>query len=392
LLIVVCLFGFVDMTGDENMTKKKREELNWGHWIAGQSGVVSFAVADPGTAKTVSHEQHARDTEKEFIGIELSTQVPEDIGGYPKLSELKHGDHVHEVMRMVPMESLVKASLQPTVVLMDEFGSIAPGMQAAALGLICKGLGPQSTIYAAGNPGGSAANGCDLTPPMVNRMHIAEWQIDTDGHDEGMSNGLVFPPPSAPVVPRNFMDYFPQWGSQIVSFLKTMPGLRQELPDKAENRCKPWPSLRSWTNLGKCLAGASSVDASIKTRNGLILGNVGEATGKQFIKYLELNELPNPEDILRDPSQINNIKRSDLVTTIMGTIMKNVQDDNTPDRWEALKDIVEVIHKKNEEQATSMYSVIESLKPSNYTARVRTGAWREMAQTLADSVTTGGDK
>ena len=72
--------------------------------------------------------------------------------------------------------------------------------------------------------------------------------------------------------------------------------------------------------------------------------------------------------------------------------MKNVQDDNTPDRWEALKDIVEVIHKKNEEQATSMYSVIESLKPSNYTARVRTGAWREMAQTLADSVTIGGDK
>ncbi len=67
------------------------------------------------------------------------------------------------------------AHLTPSVILFDELTNAGHAIQAAALQLMQDGI-PGCWMYAAANPPDLAAAGVDLTPPMVNRLCILQWE------------------------------------------------------------------------------------------------------------------------------------------------------------------------------------------------------------------------
>src|SRR5262249_19172149 len=161
-----------------------KRKTNWAFFVAGQAGVVPVAFGCPGVAKTASCRALALATNRKFISFVLQHHMPEDFGGFPVVRTVDHDGKQHEMMRRIPDEKIVMAHLSPSVVLLADLTNAGHAIQAAALQLIQEGI-PGSWMFAAANPPDLAAAGVDLTPPMVNRLCILQWEADEQGWDHG---------------------------------------------------------------------------------------------------------------------------------------------------------------------------------------------------------------
>lgn len=378
------------------------KQLNWGFWIPGQIGIVSYCEAMPGVAKTASAAALAKQTGRWFLPIMLTQWLPEDLGGFPVAREMTVGEageflgidpdllggqqgKLHGMLK-IPDVRLQLARKIPTLCLMDEFGSVPHSTQAAALTIINDGLGANCWMFAAGNPLEAAASGAEITPPMVNRICVVQWEFDIQAHQQGLSNNDVYPTPDVPIVPSDWKTYFGKWGTLVASFLKQYPACRQNFPSAPEEACRPYPSPRSWTNAANCLAAGESVGANVETMQSMTSGLVGNAASVQFWQWLGTQDLPDPEAILANPA-MEVPSRGDLLTAIVKSVVGALERESTPERWEAAIDFVEHVYKTvSEEVAMACRGAIWILKPSGYSPKVRKGAWREMdAETVKTS-------
>src|SRR5262245_32949922 len=156
-----------------------RTQTNWAYWIAGQAGVIPVALGMPGVAKTESTRALANSTGRMFLPVMLDQILPEDLGGYPVVRQFEHNGQALDVVQRVHDEKFIRARLEPSVMLIDELTNVGHAQQAAALQLMAEGI-QCCWIFAAANPPEQAAAGVELTPPMVNRLCILNWEIDRD--------------------------------------------------------------------------------------------------------------------------------------------------------------------------------------------------------------------
>lgn len=361
------------------------KQTNWAYWIAGQTGVIPLALGMPGVAKTESTRALSVAAGRRFLAVMLDQILPEDLGGYPVVKELEHnglyGVEKIEVMRRVHDEKFVMARLEPSIILVDELTNTGHSTQAAALQLMAEGI-KGCWIFAAANPPEQAAAGVELTPPMVNRLCVLKWEIDRDAIKDGWRNGLSFPSPSVPLLPPHWMDYAPKWGALMCEFESHFPDLLDAYPKDPAKASQPFPSPRSWTNVIKLLAAADSVDANDEVRSALVYGCVGTAAGTQFLTWLSQQDLPNPEDILADPSSLRLPLRGDLAVAIMSSVLARVAANNTPDRWERGRDVLGVAFGQSQEIAVAAHGRLWKAKPMSYLPQDRNGVFSKMNQLL----------
>jgi hypothetical protein len=265
------------------------------------------------------------------------------------------------------------------VLLIDELTNVGHAQQAAALQLMAEGI-EGCWIFAAANPPDQAAAGVELTPPMVNRLCVLRWEVDRDAIRTGWRNGLQFPAPSIPVLPADWRDYLGKWGSLLCEFEARFPDLIDAFPADIAQASQPFPSPRSWTNVIKLLAAAESVDADESVQAKLINGCVGEGAGTQFLKWLTEQCLPHPEDLLANPSRLVLPRRGDLAMAIVASVLNSVRQRNTPDRWEAGRDVVGVAFEQSQEIAIAAYSKLWQCKPQGHSPKPRTGVFQTMNQ------------
>lgn len=314
-------------------------QTNWAPLIAGQAGVVPLSLGIPGVAKTAFFECLAM-------------------------------VHVLE-------EARLRAELEPSVVLLDELTCAGHSIQAAALQWV-NNPSANCWMFAAANPPDKAAAGVDLTPPMVNRLCVLPWETPVEAIREGWRNGLAFPDPQVPLLPNNWRDYLAKWGVLLDEFIQRFPDRLEAYPKDPAKAAEPYPTPRSWTNVIKLLAAAESVSASKNVRRLLTVGCVGDGAGAEFLAFLDMQALPDPEEVLASPETLQLPRRGDLAVAIVKSILARVETDNSCSRWERCCDVFERTYSQNKEVAMAGYGKLWKLKPADYNPPRRNGVFVEM--------------
>ena len=196
-------------------------------------------------------------------------------------------------------------------------------------------LSDEIAVVAAANPPEHAADGWDLAPPLANRFCHLDWPLDVNTWVDGMTSGfghLADPPivdaarlSSARIRAR----------SAIAAYIRSRPGHLYALPENGTMAGRAWPSPRSWTMAAELRAHAELAGVSPAVWQLLLVGAVGPAAAMEHLAWLAEGELPDPEQVLRDPDSLVLPPRADRVYATLSAIAAAVVADNSPPRWEA---------------------------------------------------------
>jgi hypothetical protein len=360
-----------------------KRQLNWQAYIPLQIGIVPYVESAPGQAKTACFAALAEAAQRRYLPLELGRLLPEDIGGVPSPRTLSiNGQNEDCVVRLLD-EVLLRAKLEPSLVLLDEINQASHSMMAACQ----QWINPppaMAWVAACGNPIEQASNGVEFTPPFVNRLCVVPWERPVDAMKEGWRNGFRnYPAPSFPLVPSTYLDDFgAYWGTLLAEFQDRHPELFGDggYPKDEAMASKPWPSDRSWTNVGRLLCAADSVGADSTVKHHLTSGCVGGPAAAQWNRWLVEQNLPDPESVLASPQTLKLNARFDINRAIIAGVLARIRVDLTPQRWEAGYDVLEVVFGQQPEMAMSAEGALWKMKePLNgYTPKIRNGAAAEM--------------
>jgi len=304
--------------------------------IAAQTGFPTLLWGEPGIGKTAQIVQMAESFDCHLETVIASIREPSDFAGLPVVTS-------DGSVRFAPpawAESLIHTKKRGMLFL-DEISTAPPATQAALLRVVLdKVIGeqqlPESTlIVAAANPPECAAGGWDLAPPLANRFFHFEIKPRVD---EWCDWALGIPSKDKyTTLPKTWKARKPEMMALISSFIKSRQSQLQAMPENA-NSSRSWASPRTWEMAGSALAACLSIGEprSGDISTNLVAAAVGEAAAIELTAYLGKVELPDPEDLLKNPA-IWDVKkeRSDLVYAVLASVVGAVAATNTIPRWTA---------------------------------------------------------
>lgn len=249
---------------------------------------------------------------------------------------------------LLPMDWMVKLS-EPGVnrvgLVLDELSNGPPATRAAAMRGVHEGVWGDTVIrnlstVAAMNPPEIAESGYELSAALSNRFCQIRWDMPTWYWVSQMLSD--FPPPSVRRLPEGWRErWLPTARGLVAGFAKAKPTSIHLLPSDASARSKPWPSFRAWTMAMELIAAALSLGEVLKPNHIsplisiLLSGCVGAEATREFFTYSTDLDLPDPEEVLRDPKSLVLPERGDKVYAILIGVVAAVLAKNTPERWTA---------------------------------------------------------
>ncbi len=292
----------------------------------------------PGQGKTSVIESLGDDLHFHVETVIASLHEPADFAGLPML------DPVKGTTRMLPpgwARRVVEVgeSGRPSVVFYDEISTTPPATQAALLRPILTGwVGdlklPEGTCsVAAANPPEIAADGWDLAPPLANRFVHLDWTLPADVVRDGFTVGwprVPVPPVAPDLVAKATVSAKMLAGT----FLRARPELVTRMPSSSEQAGRAFPTPRSW-EMGARLHGAAKAAGFSETVVLLLLnGAVGPAAAAEFLEFVRQLDLPDPQELLKDPSAyVVPVRRADQVFATAASVFTAMTNDPTPERW-----------------------------------------------------------
>jgi len=305
--------------------------------IAVQIGQPVLLWGDPGQGKTSVLLQVADALDRPCEVVIGSIREASDFAGLP----MRVGDSVS----FVPPSWAVRCMESPTtVVFLDELTTAPPAVQAAMLRVVLDRevgdlrLPSTVSIVAAANPPESSAGGDDLSAPLANRFCHLDWELEARDWVAGMVGG--WPTPELPHVPADHSALVHKWEVLVAGFVTARPTALASVPDDVAGMGRAWPSPRSWTAAARAAAAADAAGVHPRVRSLLVNGLVGEGSGMEFLRYADRLDLPDPELVLADPTQLPVSARSDLLLASLAGITAAVAADCTEDRWHAAFDVL----------------------------------------------------
>lgn len=301
--------------------------------IAVQAGVPVLLWGSPGTGKTSAitalGEQLGLLTEVVIASI----REPADFSGLPIV--------IDGSVKMAPpawAKNLAEAG--KGLLFLDEISTAPPAVQAALLRVVLdKTVGDlklpdEISVVAAANPPEEAAGGWDLTPPLANRFCHISWSINPEAWIEGFTNG--FETNKIKKLPKDWQKTLRQNKSLISSFIHLRPHLLLQVP---KEEVTAWASPRSWEMAAYLMTACDSVNADDDVKNTLVIGCVGEGTGIEFLSWLKDLDLPDPEELLKNPSSFKLPTRGDKAYAVLSSVATAAVENLTKERWMAAWDI-----------------------------------------------------
>jgi hypothetical protein len=159
-----------------------------------------------------------------------------------------------------------------------------------------------------------------------------------------------FPAPSdLPLVPHDYLrKHHHQQRATIAAYVKAA-GHDAWIapPDDPARRSGPWPSGRTWYLASRLLAAIESVAPGNRVLQGAALAGLVGDQALPFLEYRETLNLPDPEDILKDPRTFVLPDRVDRAYAICYSLAGAVINHNTRERWEAAMIALGVAGRKN---------------------------------------------
>lgn len=313
--------------------------------LAFDSNIACIWEDFPGVGKTRSLEAFLKERNTFYVELIASIREPSDFGGMPLLNAQ---EGTYRLAPPVWVKSLLDhAKLgQRTCVFVDELTTAAPAVQAAVLRLfedrVCgeMELPDDCFMLAACNPPEIASNGFELSAPLANRfMHI---KPTFDPRSFVMNFPTYFMtdkgggPPTLPGIDER--KWLEERG-RIAAFLHTRPAQVLAFPKEESKRSKAWPSPRTWDKASRILAVAHNIDDGLQG----VAGCVGEGVALEVANFLRHLDLPNPEDLLKDPTKFDMKKykgRGDMTFAILSSVHAAITFKNDAKRYQAAWKII----------------------------------------------------
>src|SRR5262249_4377046 len=118
-------------------------------------------------------------------------------------------------------------------------------------------------------------------------------------------------------------------------------------PDDPAGRSGPWPSGRTWYLASRLLAAIEAVSPGNRLLRGPALAGLVGDQALPFLEYSETLNLPDPEDILKDPRRFELPDRVDRAYAVCYSLVGAVLNNMTRQRWEAAMIALGVACKRN---------------------------------------------
>jgi hypothetical protein len=327
--------------------------------ISIQATKPTIIVGEPGIGKTsiinAICRSIARHRARPFPCLTYIAAIrePQDIGGYGVPTK---DDKGRDIIKLLPVFSGELNELLDAgegVINMDEITCVPAMMQAACLRVFGERvIGdiklPDGVVpIAAANPVDQAAGGQMIAPPLANRMSWLDWQVDLEKVISGFIEG--WQDPQFPMLPDDWKIHIPGQAALVASFFKKMPHHAHQLPKDEEKRSGPWPSVRSWYDLGvKSLAACESVGLGWEMKLLMLAGDVGTGTAQEFITWIKAMDLPDPEEILAKPSKFKVYQeRPDKTFAVLNSVIAAAVRDLKVERWKAAWEVLSIAAKNN---------------------------------------------
>ncbi|MDA8062158.1 MAG: ATP-binding protein [Actinomycetota bacterium] len=302
-----------------------------------QAGLAVLVWGPPGTGKTSALLSIAAGLDWEAEVVVGSIREPTDIAGLP----IRHGDGVvlappGWALRFIEADRAGRGSL----LVLDELTTSPAAVQAAMLRVVCERvvgdlrLPGTTSIVAAANPPEMAADGWDLTAPLANRFCHLDWPIDVRAWASGTASGWCDASPPVRLEPT-WLESLPAWRAKVAGFVLARPELLHRIPPDPAGRGRAWPSPRSWEMGARAAAAGYSVDPRGDLALFLISGCVGDGPAAELLAWVSKADLPDPERLLADPSQLDLPMRGDRLHASLLGLVSALGRSPTQERWEA---------------------------------------------------------
>jgi hypothetical protein len=307
--------------------------------VAVAANVPVLVWGEPGAGKTASINAMVKAMGWHLETVLASLREPSDFAGLPVLSG--------EDVRMAPPDWARRlAGREDAVCFFDEISTAAPSTQRALLRVIHERvvgdltLGPEVRMVAAANPAEMAAGGWDLTPPLANRFLHLDWKVDPAVVAAGMTGR--WPNPQPLTIDPQWAGNIGYYGAVVSGFLSARPEQAHQLPKNPSEAGRGWPSPRSWESVVRVLAACDNSGISNEARLGLVAGLVGDGSAIEFARYERDLDLPNPEQLLADPSSYQRPERDDQVHAVIAAVTSAVHRELTAERWTQAMEVFSV--------------------------------------------------
>lgn len=289
----------------------------------------------PGVGKTATVKFLADGLNLHLETVIASIRDPSDFAGLPVIRP----DGSVDLAAPGYAKRLIAAG--KGILFLDEVSTAPPAVQAALLRVIHEGwVGdvqlPDTVVRAAcANDVADAAGGWVLSPPMANRFVHLKWDLDTTFWVEGMTAG--WGEPEVVHVPADWAkDHLAASRSLVGSYIRSRgAGVLHNQPADENEAGKAWPSPRTWDMAATLHAACTAAQVPEAMSLTLMSGCVGPGATTEYLTWLRELDLPNPEDLLRDPGSLRVPARADQAFAVLASVVTATVDRLTPARWDA---------------------------------------------------------
>lgn len=295
----------------------------------GQANVPVLLKSDPGTGKSSLVRGLAAAEGLACETVLGSIREPADIAGLPVVTD------DGTVSLSPPAWARRLAAAEIGYLFLDELTTCPPAVQAAMLAVALDRvvgdlpLPAGVRVVAGANPPDRAADGWELSPPLANRFCHLEFAPSVDEWLDGMTVGWGAPPASRAITGDRARRELVK--SLVTGFIRTKPEHLHAFPTTADGTGGPWPSRRVWAMLAAALANVRDGDAA--ARQAVAFGLVGEGVGVEFLTWCEHADLPDPADVVSDPSIVDWTDRPDRVWAVLSAVVGWSAGAGTVDAW-----------------------------------------------------------
>ena len=293
---------------------------------------------NPGEGKTAAVES-ASQTGWHVETVIITHSEPSDFAGLPLISD-------GSVTLAPPAWARRLAEHSgPSIAFFDEFSTASPSLQAAALRPLTHyevgslQLPKTVSFVAAANPSDVAAAGWELAAPTASRFVHLDWAMPYEVYSEGLVTGKW---PTMPVYsdPLDYQRFLEAELVLVSGFLRARESQLSVIPKNAEERGRAFPTPRTWDYAARLSAFAQAVGANAEVRRLLIAGCIGGAVSHEYLTWANNQDLPDPEDLLADPTAIEFTgMRADRVFVTLQAVLGAFSRQPSTTRWEKAIDV-----------------------------------------------------